>query len=256
MADVLVVGLLLYRIYQFAGERVAVGISAGCLLLHLTYLVAEQAEMRLLTTILRQLAKVGLLALIILFQQEIRRFLFAIWGTTTLGKDKLLRRLLGNKRGKKLEMDITPTVEAVKTLAGSNTGAIIVFSSSGRGLKFYEDSGEPIGALVSKRLLLAIFNKQSPLHDGGVIIYHNRIVTARSILPITERRGLPAHFGLRHRAAIGITEITDTLALVVSEETGQVSVARNGSLEHNLSIQEMRTVINDYLQDRHPDLNT
>jgi DNA integrity scanning protein DisA with diadenylate cyclase activity len=98
---------------------------------------------------------------------------------------------------------------------------------------------------------LAIFNHHSPLHDGGVIIYNNKIVSARSILPVTERQDLPPQFGLRHRAAIGMTEVTDTLVLVVSEETGQISVAKNGILESNLSIQETRAVINDYLQGKH-----
>lgn len=249
-------GLLLCRVYQLTEEGVIVRISIGCLLLYLTYLAVETAEMRLLSAILKHLMEVGLLAVIILFQQEIRRFLLGIFSVTPFSRNQLLGKLLNSRRSKKSEVDITPTVEAVKTLAGSNTGAIIVFSFNGRGLRFYEDSGEYIGALVSKRLLLAIFNKQSPLHDGGVIIYNNKIVAARSILPITERRGLPANLGLRHRAAIGMTEVTNTLVLVVSEETGQISVARNGNLENNLSIQETRAVINDYLQGKHLPLST
>jgi len=115
-------------------------------------------------------------------------------------------------------------------------------------LRFYKESGDLIDAVISKRILMAIFSKQSPLHDGGVIIYEGKIVAARSILPVTERQDLSPQLGLRHRAAIGMTEVTDTLVLVVSEETGQISVARNGILESNLSIQETRAVINDYLQ--------
>jgi diadenylate cyclase len=225
----------------------AVRIFTGFLFLSLTYLIVRSAGMELLTAILGKFMEVGVLAAIILFQQEIRRFLFWIGGTTTLNGSELIGRLLGNKKTSKIGVDITPIVEAAKALAGSNTGALIVFSNEDD-LKFYKESGDIIDAVVSKRLLLAIFNKQSPLHDGGVIIYNNKVVAARSILPVTERQDLPPQFGLRHRAAIGMTEVTATLVLVVSEETGQISVARNGILESNLSIQEIRAVINGYLQ--------
>ncbi len=225
----------------------AVKVFIGFLLLALTHLIVRSAGMELMTAILGKFMDAGVLAAIILFQQEIRRFLFWIGGTMTLNGSELIGRFLGKKRASKTGIDITPIVEAAKALAGSNTGALIVFSNEDD-LKFYKESGDLIDAVVSKRLLLAIFSKQSPLHDGGVIIYKNKIVAARSILPVTERQDLPPQFGLRHLAAIGMTEVTDTLVLVVSEETGQISVARNGILERNLSIQETRAVINDYLQ--------
>ena len=225
----------------------AVKVFIGFLLLSLTHLIVKSAGMGLLSAILGKFMEVGVLAAIILFQQEIRKFLFWIGGTTTLSGSELIGRLLGGKKANKTGVDITPIVEAAKALAGSNTGALIVFSNEDD-LKFYKESGDLIDAVVSKRLLIAIFSKQSPLHDGGVIIYNKKIVAARSILPVTERQDLPPQLGLRHRAAIGMTEVTDTLVLVVSEETGQISVARNGILESNLSIQETRAVINDYLQ--------
>jgi len=245
--DIFLVGLLLYRVYKLIEGSTAVKIFIGFLLLSLTYLIVRSAGMELLTAILGKFMEVGVLAAIILFQQEIRRFLFWIGGTTALSGSALIGRLLGNKKANKIGVDVTPIVEAAKALAGSNTGALIVLSNEDD-LKFYKESGDLIDAAVSKRLLLAIFNHQSPLHDGGVIIYNNKIIAARSILPVTERQDLPPQFGLRHRAAIGMTEVTDTLVLVVSEETGQISVARNGTLESNLSIQETRAVINDYLQ--------
>jgi diadenylate cyclase len=130
-------------------------------------------------------------------------------------------------------------------LAGTSTGALMVISKSSE-LKFYAESGDIIDAVVSKRLLISIFNKYSPLHDGGVIIYNGRVKAARCILPVTER-DIPAQFGLRHRAAIGMSEATDTLVLIVSEETGQVSLAKNGKILHNLSSQEVREILNDYL---------
>ncbi len=245
--DILLVGLLLYRIYRMIEGGMAVKVFMVFLLLSFIHLIVRTAGMELLTAILGQFMEVGVLAVIILFQQELRRSLFWIGGITTLSGNELLGRLLGSKRTNKPEGDITPIVEAAKALAGSNTGALMVLSN-GDDLKFYEESGEPIDAVVSKRLLLAIFNKQSPLHDGGVIIYNNKIVAARSILPVTERQHLPPQLGLRHRAAIGMTDVTNTLVLVVSEETGQISVARNGSLASNLSIRETRAAIHDYLQ--------
>lgn len=242
------VALLLYRVYYLVAGSMAVKVFIGFLLLSLTNLLVRSAGMELLSAILGKFTEVGVLAAIILFQQEIKRFLFWIGGTTTLSGSALIERLLGNKKTKKLGIDITPVVEAAKALAGSNTGALVVISNHDN-LTSYKESGDIIDAVVSKRLLLAIFNKQSPLHDGGAIIYRQKIVAARSLLPITERQDLPPQFGLRHRAAIGMTEATDTLVLVVSEETGQISVARKGRLETNLSIPEIRAAINDYLQD-------
>ena len=245
--DILLVSLLLYRVYKLIEGSMAVKVFIGFLLLSLTHLIVRSAGMELLSAILGKFMEVGVLAAIILFQQEIRRFLFWIGGTTTLNGSELISRLLGKKSVNKTGGEITSIVEAAKALAGSNTGALIVLSNEDD-LKFYKESGDLIDAVVSKRLLLAIFNHESPLHDGGVIIYNNKIVAARSILPVTERQDLPPQFGLRHRAAIGMTEVTNTLVLVVSEETGQISVARNGTLESNLSIQETRAAVNDYLQ--------
>ena len=118
--------------------------------------------------------------------------------------------------------------------------------SSSTELKFYAESGDILDAELSKRLLVSIFNKYSPLHDGAVIIHNGRIKAARCILPVTERE-VPAQFGLRHRAGIGMSEATDALILVISEETGQISMAKNGKVLHNLSFQEVREIINDYL---------
>ncbi|WP_255431774.1 diadenylate cyclase [Cardinium endosymbiont of Dermatophagoides farinae] len=114
-------------------------------------------------------------------------------------------------------------------------------------MRYYEESGDLLNAVVSARLLIAIFNKYSPLHDGAVIIHSNKIVAARCILPVTENPNIAARFGLRHKAAVGLTEITDALVLIVSEESGQISIARKGTLESNLSAQEIRSALKDYL---------
>ena len=144
------------------------------------------------------------------------------------------------------QVTITPIVEAAKTMSASHTGALIVFARESE-LKFYTDSGDELDAIISKRLLLSIFNKYSPMHDGAVIIVRNRIKAARCILPVSENDELPASFGLRHRAAIGLTENTDAVVLVVSEETGQMSLVANGKVMHNISGQELRNRLNMYL---------
>lgn len=253
--DILLVSILLYQVYKLMKGSVALSIFLGFLSLYLFYLVVKAAQMELLSGILGQFMGVGVLAALILFQQEIRKFLLLVGKTTSFNRENFLRNFW-RKNSKINHVNLTPIMDAAKSMSGSNTGALIVFSRNSP-LKFYAESGDLIDAIVSKRIILSIFNKYSPLHDGAVIIHANRIKAARCILPVTEREELPAEFGLRHRAAIGMSESTDTLVLVVSEETGQMSVVRNGKIFHNLSVKEIRAKINDYLyeeDDRTDDL--
>ncbi|MEP4533853.1 MAG: diadenylate cyclase CdaA [Cyclobacteriaceae bacterium] len=245
--DILLVAVLLYQVYKLMRGSVAFKIFSGFLILYLVYLIVTAARMELLGTILGQFMGVGVLAVIILFQQEIRKFLLILGRTSFFNEGNLLDNLksIWRSNGKYNKAEITPIIDACKTLGGSNTGALIVMSKNSE-LKFYVESGDRLDAVISKRLLLSIFNKYSPLHDGAVIVYNNKIVAARCILPVTER-DVAAHYGLRHRAAIGMSENTDTLVLVVSEETGQISVMRNGQSFNNLSTQELRKQINEYL---------
>ncbi|MCP3660691.1 MAG: TIGR00159 family protein [Bacteroidetes bacterium] len=242
--EILLIGYLLYRVYLLMRGSVALKVLMGFLLLYFFYLIVKSANMSLLTRILDSFMNMGFIALVVVFQQEIRKFLFLIGGAT-FNRGYFSRRFYWLS-GKSLpEMNISPLVEAVKILGGSNTGALIVISKTDD-LKFYEDSGDRIDAKVSKRLLLSIFNKNSPLHDGGVIINNDRIIAARCVLPVTEKENVPAKFGLRHKAAIGISEITNAFVLIVSEETGQMAVAQNGTLKSNLSVQEIRTELKNY----------
>jgi uncharacterized protein (TIGR00159 family) len=253
--DILLVSILLYQVYKLMKGSVALSIFLGFLSLYLFYLVVKAAQMELLSGILGQFMGVGVLAAIILFQQEIRKFLLLVGKTTSFNRENFLRNFW-RKNSKVNNLNLTPIMDAAKSMSGSNTGALIVFSRNSP-LKFYAESGDLIDAIVSKRIILSIFNKYSPLHDGAVIIHANRVKAARCILPVTEREELPAEFGLRHRAAIGMSESTDTLVLIVSEETGQMSVVRNGKIFHNLSVKEIRAKINDYLyedDDRTDDL--
>jgi diadenylate cyclase len=244
--DITLVSLLLYQVYKLMKGSVAVKIFGGFLSLYLIYLVVKAAQMELLSSILGQFMGVGVIAAIILFQQEIRKFLLVLGKSTSLNRDTVYKSLFIWRKSDTFQFNISPVIDACKAMSGTATGALIVFSRDSE-LKFYVDSGDRIDAEISSRLLLAIFNKHSPLHDGAVIIHNGRISAARSILPVSENDNLPAQYGLRHRAAIGMTEITDTMIIVVSEETGQMSLARHGFIWHNLSALELRRKVNEYL---------
>lgn len=243
--DITLVSILLYQVYKLMKGSVAIKIFLGFLSIYLIYLVVSAARMELLTIILGQFMGVGVIAAIILFAPEIRKFLMIIGKSSIFSNENILQELFFWRKRETEAFNISPIIEATKTLAGTSTGALIVISRNSE-LKFYADSGDLMDALISKRLLISIFNKYSPLHDGAVIIYNGKIKAARCILPVTER-DVPAQFGLRHRAAIGMSEATDTLVLIVSEETGQVSLSKNGRILHNLSMQEVRELINSYL---------
>lgn len=246
--DIVLVTILLYQLYKLLSGSVALKIFLGLMAVWLLYLLVRAAGMELLSIILGQFMGVGVLAAIILFQPEIRRFLLMIGKTTALNNDRIFKGFPW-RRGQMAErLNLSPFIEAAKSLAGKNTGALIVFAKSSE-LKFYAESGDLIDAVVSKRLLMAIFNKTSPLHDGAVIIQNNRIKAARCILPVTERDNVPASMGLRHRAAIGLTEATDSIVLVVSEETGQIALVYSGEVYRNLSSADLRSKLNFLLFD-------
>jgi diadenylate cyclase len=231
---------------------VAIKIFLGFLSIYLIYLLVRALQMELLSSILGQFMGVGVIAAIIIFAPEIRKFLLIIGRSSFLSRDNIWKDLLFFWRKKDgRTFNISPIIDASKTLAGSNTGALIVLSKSTE-LKFYAESGDILDAELSKRLLISIFNKYSPLHDGAVIIHNGKIKAARCILPVTERE-VPAQFGLRHRAAIGMSEATDAIVLVVSEETGQLSMTKNGKILHNMSFQEIRDTINEFLNNENVD---
>ncbi len=245
--DILLVSLLLYQLYKLMRGSVAIKIFLGILSLYLFYLVVKSAQMELLASILGQFMGVGVLATIILFQQEIRKFLLVIGKTTSFKSgDSFFKSFNLWKQQDAGGYSVSSIIDAIKAMSKTSTGALIVFTRDSE-LKFYVDSGDLIDAEISNRLLLSIFNKYSPLHDGAVIIHKDRIRAARCILPVSENDNLPAQFGLRHRAAVGMSEITDTLIVVVSEETGEMSVAENGVVSKNLSSMEIRARINEYL---------
>ncbi|MCR9017443.1 diadenylate cyclase CdaA [Aquiflexum gelatinilyticum] len=243
--DITLVSILIYQVYKLLRGSVAIKIFLGFLSIYLIYLMVSALRMELLSIILGQFMGVGVIAAIIIFAPEIRKFLLIIGRSSFLSNENFFQELLFWKKRESHAFNINPIIEASKSLSGTNTGALMVLSSNTE-LKFYAESGDILDAQISKRLLISIFNKYSPLHDGAVIIYNGKVKAARCILPVTERE-VPAQFGLRHRAGIGMSEATDTLVLIISEETGQVSLAKNGKILHNLSFQELRELINDYL---------
>ncbi|GHB34043.1 diadenylate cyclase CdaA [Mongoliitalea lutea] len=245
LIDISLVSILIYQVYKLLRGSVAIKIFLGFLSIYLVYLFVNALRMELLTIILGQFMGVGVIAAIIIFAPEIRKFLLIIGKSSFLSNESIWQELLFWRKRESNAFNISPIIEATKSLSGTNTGALMVLSRNSE-LKFYSESGDLMDAILSKRLLISIFNKYSPLHDGAVIIYNGKVKAARCILPVTER-DVPAQFGLRHRAAIGMSEATDTLVLIVSEETGQVSLAKNGKILHNLSFQEVREFLNDYL---------
>lgn len=250
LIDVGLVAVLLYQIYKLIRGSIAVNIFLGLLALYLVYLMVRAAQMELLGTILGQFMGVGFIAMIVLFQPEIRKFLIVL-GRSTEFRENFVKTLSGMRQGYVIDFEVTQVTDAVKSLMATKTGALIVFTRDS-GLKFYVQTGDAIDAEVNKRLLLSIFNKTSPLHDGAVIIYKGRVKAARCVLPVSENDHLPPDFGLRHRAAVGMSENTDTLILAVSEETGRIILARNGKYLRSLSLKQVEERILQYLGSDEP----
>lgn len=250
--DIALVGVLLYQIYKLIRGSIAMNIFLGILALYLVYLIVRAAQMELLSTILCQFMGVGVLAMIILFQPEIRKFLLVI-GRGTEFRENFLRNLATGKHTYHDDFDIHQVTEAIKALKTSKTGALLVFSRDTE-LKFYIQTGEALDAEVTKGLLISIFNKTSPLHDGAVIIYKGRIKAARCVLPVSENDHLPANYGLRHRSAVGMSESTDTLVVAISEETGRLILARNGKYIRSLKHKQVEQKILQYLHNEEPEI--
>jgi uncharacterized protein (TIGR00159 family) len=242
--DILIVALLLYQLYNLVRGTAAVNIFLGILSLYLLWMLVKALNMQLLDSILGQFIGVGVLALIVVFQQEVRRFLLLI-GTSGFmnGRRSPFRWLnFGKNLRNRDSLNIGAIVSACLNMAQSSTGAIMVLSRE-NSLQFYVNTGEDIDAAVSTKILESIFYKNSPLHDGAVIISGNRIVAARCVLPVTDDDNFPAHLGMRHRAAVGLSESSDAVVIVVSEQSGGISISHDGELEYDISPKRLRDVL-------------
>lgn len=242
--DIALVGVLIYQAYKLIRGTAALNIFTGIIVFYFIWLIVKALHMDLLSAILGQVIGVGVLALIILFQQEIRRFLLRL-GTRYMDSSRNFRILgaLFNKREKGLSLEsLGELTHACRKMAETKTGALIVLSQRSS-LEFVVDTGDRIDAMINRRLIENIFFKNAPLHDGAMIISDDKIVAARCTLPISENPNIPAGYGMRHRAAAGITEQTDAVVVVVSEETGNISFIQNGEIRSINSISELRLAI-------------
>lgn len=237
--DILLVAVLLYYLYKLMKESGTINIFYGVMAFILVWVVtSEILGMRLIGTIMNQFMSIGLLILVIVFQEQIKRFL------VELGSQKrwhVLRRLFhGHKEEAEARQRrwVMPIVYACMSMSKSKTGALIVIQQS-MPLDMYEKTGDMIDAEINTRLIENIFFKNSPLHDGALIIAENRIKAAGCILPVSHDSNVPRSLGLRHRSALGIAQATDAMAIVVSEETGNISVAHRGKLSTRLSTTEL-----------------
>lgn len=246
LLDVFLVSILIYQLYQLVRGSVAMRIVMGGGAIFGLWVLVSALGMELFSKILGQFIEGGVIVTLILFQQEIRKFLLLIGKGNYFNQSGLIR-LFWRSTMPKSPVKVEVFVEAAQEMSASLTGALIVFTKSSE-LKFYAESGDAIDAIASKRLIISIFNKYSPLHDGAMIIgRRGRINSVRCILPVSDNQDLPAALGLRHRAAIGLTEATDAVVLVVSEETGNISLVKHGNIIRNLSPRELKNKLNDYL---------
>jgi diadenylate cyclase len=242
--DIVLVAIIIYYVYNLIRGTIALNILLGLVILYVVYIVVEQMHMKMLTEILGGFVKVGLIAVIVVFQTEIRRFLLLIGKNAAIKKTNWWYYFFGSKEvGRADHAFIKPVIDACKTMKASKTGALIVFAKY-FDEQYYQNSGESMDASISKRLLESIFQKYSPLHDGAVVITDGKIKCASCILPLTDNENLPLHFGLRHRAGIGISEMSDAVALIVSEETGEIAYAKQGRVKVNISFAELERLLN------------
>jgi uncharacterized protein (TIGR00159 family) len=239
--DILLVSYLMYQIYVMIRGTVAINIFIGIFIIYIIWLVVKALHMELLTSIMSQVVGVGMIALIVVFQQEVRRFLVYI-GSKYLSKSLSLNKVFTLTLEESKTVNIVPIVEACEKFSESGTGALIVIARKSA-LEVFIQTGDIVNAETSVRLLETIFFRNSPLHDGAAIIVRDKIHAARCVLPVSDNPNLPANYGMRHRAALGITENTDALAIVVSEETKEISVADAGVLTHKLKKEDLAQIL-------------
>lgn len=247
--DILLFAILLFQAYRLIKGTAAINIFAGVFALYLVWLFVKALNMHLLSSILGQFIGVGVIALIIVFQPELRKGLLLL-GTRNLSNQRFsfLRFLLGEEEKREV-IKTEEILAAVKHLAENKIGALIVLRKK-TDLDPLIQIKEILNAETTQRLLISIFIKESPLHDGAVMIYDSKIHAARCILPLSEQ-SLDENYGTRHRAAVGITEGTDAIVVVVSEETGQISFVKKGKLRKVADVRRLSTLLNaEYLKEK------
>jgi uncharacterized protein (TIGR00159 family) len=243
--DILLVAFFMYQLYMLVKKSGSTTIFKGIISLIIIWiLVSKVFQMRLLGAIFDTLMSLGVLVIIVLFQDEIRRFLISLGSHKTF---KSIAGFLGISTSKKYaRMDVTPVVLACMNMSRTKTGALIVIEQE-MTLNSIEETGEEINADISSRLIENIFFKNSPLHDGAMLIANGKIKAAGCILPVSQNPNISKQLGLRHRAALGITEESDTIVIVVSEERGKISFVNDGKIKSNISPEKLQELLNESL---------
>lgn len=240
--DIVVVAIILFQLYKLIRGTSAFSIFLGIFFIYLSWIVAKALGMELISALLGQVIGVGVIALIIVFQQEVRRFLLYLGTKYISGSRSSLGRFFSSVKGEPgSTREAEEIVRACEAMALGKTGALIVIGRKSS-LAIYSEGGEILKAYLSAELLETIFFKNTPLHDGAVLIEGGGILAARCPLPTTEKM-MPPRFGMRHRAAVGMSEHTDSLILVVSEETGFISVVDSGEIRENITPNELRNIL-------------
>ncbi len=243
--DILWVAFILYYIFRLMRESRSLNVFVGIMIFILVWFIVSQIlEMRLLGTILDKLVSVGVIAVIVLFQDDIRKFLYDLGAHQRV---RSIMRFFSPKRDEekdKAEVKrlIIPIVMACMSMAKNKVGALIVIERHTK-LTDIIGTGEVINADINQRLIENIFFKNSPLHDGAMVISHRRIKAAGCILPVSHNLDIPKSLGLRHRSALGISQESDALAIIVSEETGGISVAQRGRFQLRLSAENLESIL-------------
>lgn len=241
LIDILLVAYFLYQTYRLMKDSGSINIFTGILIFIGCWLIVSQVlEMRLLGSIFDKLVSVGALALIVLFQDEIRKFLVTLGSHKKLGS--FFRFLTKSNKEKTEKADIMPIVMASMSMSKGKVGALIVIEKDMQ-LNEIIHTGETINADINQRLIENIFFKNSPLHDGAMVISHKRIKAVGCILPVSHDLNIPKELGLRHRAALGVSQETDALAIIVSEETGNISAAYKGQFHLRLTPEELERIL-------------
>ena len=230
--DILLVAGLIYLVFRWIRGSTAINIFIAIIIVLVIRVIAEALGMKMISSLLGTLIDMGAVALVIIFQPEVRRFLGSVGrkAGSTLEQQSFLRKIFPGRQTRRVDSrTVQEITEACREMSAQHTGALILIQHK-NSLEDVIATGDVVDAEIGRRLILNIFFKNSPLHDGAMVIGDNRIIAARCTLPITERTDLPAHYGMRHKAAIGISEQCDADVVVVSEETGDISFVRGGQI--------------------------
>jgi diadenylate cyclase len=243
LLDIFLVATILFQLFKLIRGTAAFSIFMAIFFIYLIWLIVKALNMELMSALLGQVIGVGVIALIIVFQQEIRRFLLVI-GNRYIARSRFSvdRFFSSGQRISGLAREAEEIVRASESMAMKKIGALIVIGRTSN-LDIYADGGEILKAKISAELLETIFVKNSPLHDGAVLIQDGLILAARCPLPITDQISVPNHFGMRHRAAIGVAEHVDALVVVVSEESGNITVVDTGEVTEAITPHELRQIL-------------